>query len=151
MALRFTYQFYPTRHPVITLGGAGRRPKPVLTAGVVGPITARAVEGLLDTGADDTVFPESVATDIGLDLSTAPSGSASGIGGAAVPVRYAEVRLRLSSGADQCEWRAWVAFTPVRHRWALFGFAGFLQFFTATFHGDREEVELTANALLPPP
>ena len=38
-------------------------------------------------------------------------------------------------------------------RWSrprpLIGFAGFLQFFTATFHGDREQVELTVNALYP--
>ena len=40
---------------------------------------------------------------------------------------------------------AWVGFTsaPIRH--PLLGFAGFLQYFTATFHGDREEVELAVN------
>ena len=57
----------------------------------------------------------------------------------------------MALGNDRCEWRAWVGFTPPRWPWALLGFAGFLQFFTATFHGDREEVELTANALLPGP
>jgi hypothetical protein len=31
----------------------------------------------------------------------------------------------------------------------MVGFAGFLQFFTATFHGDREEVELTVNMAYP--
>jgi hypothetical protein len=31
----------------------------------------------------------------------------------------------------------------------LLGFAGFLQFFTATFRGDREEVELAVNVLYP--
>jgi hypothetical protein len=31
----------------------------------------------------------------------------------------------------------------------LYGFAGFLQFFTAKFEGDREEVELTVNSLYP--
>jgi hypothetical protein len=29
------------------------------------------------------------------------------------------------------------------------GFAGFLQYFTATLHGDREQVELAVNALYP--
>jgi hypothetical protein len=42
-----------------------------------------------------------------------------------------------------------VGFTPVRLNRALLGFAGCLQFFTATFHGDREEVELTVNSLYP--
>ena len=36
---------------------------------------------------------------------------------------------------------------PVKLQRPLLGFAGFLQFFTATFHGDREEVELTVNSL----
>jgi hypothetical protein len=31
----------------------------------------------------------------------------------------------------------------------ILGFAGFLQYFTATFIGDREEVELTVNSLYP--
>ena len=151
MTLRFPYKLYPTRRPVIALGGRAVRPKPVLTVGVIGPLSARAVQGLLDTGADDTVVHESVATSIGTDLSAAPMGSATGVGGSVVPVRFAEVTLRLASGYDQCEWRAWVGFTPARLHWALLGFAGFLQFFTATFHGDREEVELTPNALLLPP
>jgi hypothetical protein len=42
-----------------------------------------------------------------------------------------------------------VAFTPVRLWRPILGFAGCLQFFTATFHGDREEVELVINALYP--
>jgi hypothetical protein len=42
-----------------------------------------------------------------------------------------------------------VGFTSCRLRHALLGFAGFLEFFTATFHGDREEVELAVNGLYP--
>jgi hypothetical protein len=122
-----------------------------LSVGVVGPLGTRAVEGLLDTGADDTVFHESVAADVGVDLSAAAAGAGAGVGGTIVPVRMAEVTLRLASGTAVCEWRGWVSFTPVRLHRALFGFAGFLQFFTATFYGDREEVELTTNALLSPP
>lgn len=34
-------------------------------------------------------------------------------------------------------------------RQALLGFGGFLQFFTATFRGDHEEVELAVNSLYP--
>jgi hypothetical protein len=50
---------------------------------------------------------------------------------------------------EQREWPAWVAFTPARLNQPLFGFAGLLQFFTAAFHGDREQVELTINSLYP--
>jgi hypothetical protein len=151
MSLRIPYKLYPRPQPVVALGGRFVRPKPVLTVGVIGPLSGRAIEGLLDTGADDTVFNESIAADIGVDLSVAPTGSAVGVGGGVLPLRYAEVMLRLTSGPDWYEWRGWVGFTSVPLRRALFGFAGFLQFFTATFRGDREEVELEANALLPGP
>jgi hypothetical protein len=63
------------------------------------------------------------------------------------PVRYATVTLRLTDGIERREWTAWVGFTRAPLRRPLLGFAGFLQFFTATFHGDREEVELAVNSL----
>jgi hypothetical protein len=50
---------------------------------------------LLDPGADDTIFPEDVAVAIGLDLSAAPTGSAARAGMNVVPVRYAEISLRI--------------------------------------------------------
>jgi hypothetical protein len=56
--------------------------------------------------------------------------------------------LRLTDGVERREWPAWVGFSPAIQR-SLFGFAGFLQFFTATFHGDYEKVELTTNRLYP--
>lgn len=40
-------------------------------------------------------------------------------------------------------------FTPARLRYPTLGFAGVLQFFTASFRGDRQEVELTVNGLYP--
>jgi len=104
---------------------------------------------LLDTGADDTVFHESWAALIGLDLAGAPMGEFGGaIPGVAV-VRYGRVTLRMASGRERREWSALVGFTSVPLPRGLLGYAGFLQYFTATFHGDREEVELAANALYP--
>jgi hypothetical protein len=108
-----------------------------------------ALTGLVDTGADDTVFPGSVAMLIGLDLSSAPVGSAAGISSANVLLRYAKVTLRLTDGQEMREWPAMVGFTPARIAYPMLGFAGCLQFFTTTFHGDREEVELTVNSLYP--
>jgi hypothetical protein len=66
-----------------------------------------------------------------------------------IPLRYAEIALRLTDGKEQREWRAWVGFTPVRLPIPMIGFAGCLQFFGAHFLGDREEVELTVNSLYP--
>jgi hypothetical protein len=151
MVLKYPYKQFLVSRAVVSLGGRLSRPKPILTVSVVGPLGTRAVEGLLDTGADDTVFNDSVAADIRVNLSAAAVATGAGVGGTVISIRYAEVTLRLATGTATCEWRAWVGFTPVRLHRALFGFAGFLQFFTAAFYGDREEVELTSDALLLPP
>ena len=116
---------------------------------MIGPGGTSVQRGLLDTGADDTVFDEQVAQVIGLDLTQAPTAAASGVGQVASPLRYAEVTLRVVGNGELREWPARVGFTSSPLKRALLGFAGFLQFFTATFHGDREEVELTVYALYP--
>ncbi len=69
------------------------------------------------------------------------------MGGATVPVQYAQVTLRITDGREFREWTAWVGFTTVQLNQSLLGFAGFLQFFGSNFLGDREEVELTVNSL----
>jgi hypothetical protein len=147
--MRFPYQLLKTRQPVFTLGGRSRRPRPVVAITVIGPTGTYVTDGWLDTAADDTVFPETIASVIGVNLGTAALGQAEGVGLAPVTVRFAQVTLRISQGSERREWRAWVGFTSARLRRPLLGFAGFLQFFTAVFHGDREEAELTVNSLYP--
>jgi len=71
------------------------------------------------------------------------------VGGVPLPVRYVQATLRLTDGTEFREWTAWVGFAPVPMLWPLLGFAGFLQFFSASFLGDREEVELNVNSLYP--
>jgi hypothetical protein len=114
---------------------------------VLGPSTSWVLDALLDTGADDTVFPDHVAALIGVDLANAPAGTSAGVGSGSVSVRYARVALRIADNQERREWQAWVGFTSAPLRHPLLGFAGFLQYFTAAFHGDREEVELTVNGL----
>jgi hypothetical protein len=104
---------------------------------------------LLDSGADDTLFPEAVAGQLGIDLTNAPTGTGAGVGVQHLTVRYAQVTLRIADLQGRREWTAWVGFTAGRLRQPLLGYAGFLQFFTATFYGDREEVELTINSTYP--
>lgn len=146
MSLVFPYTPFPTPRPIWTLQGRQSRPRAVIFVAVIGPGGTAVEKGLLDTGADDTVFSELVASDIGIDLSQAPTGGASGVGPmAAVVLRYAEVMLRISDGHEHREWLARVGFTSAPLHRPLLGFAGFLQFFTASFHGDREQVELTVN------
>jgi hypothetical protein len=116
---------------------------------LVGPATTLLQTALLDTGADDTVFPDWVAVYLGIDLTQAPTGNAAGVSGGPTLVRYAEVTLRLADNQERREWKAWVGFTAARLRSPLLGYAGCLQYFTATFFGDREEVELTVNGSYP--
>lgn len=149
MSLRFRYQLFSTPKPVVTLGGRWVRPRPMCHISLIGPATTYVYLAHLDSGADDTVFDEFMASQVGVDLSNAPTGEAAGIGPRPVPLRYAQVALRLTDGVEYREWPAWVGFTPIRLARPLLGFAGCLQFFTSTFHGDREEVELSVNALYP--
>ena len=149
MSMKFPYKSFKLRKAAWTLRGRADRPYPLLTVTVAAPSGGFWVpqQGLLDTGSDDTVFPEGLAAQIGVDLTTTRTGGASGVGGGTAFLRYAEVVLRLSDGREHREWTARVGFTSAPLRRPLFGFAGFLQFFTASFHGDREEVELTINRL----
>jgi hypothetical protein len=147
--MRFAYKPIKTTAPVVPLNGRQERPRPVVSITLVGPTRSKAIDGRLDTDSDDTVFPEHLATYVGVDLSNAPQGTATGVGQVPVPVKYAQVTLRMTDGKEFREWTGWVGFTPVLSKYALLGFAGCLQFFTATFYGDLEEVELAVNRLYP--
>lgn len=149
MSLFFRYTLKPVNHSIVSLGGRWSRPRPLITVSIVGTSNTIAAEGLLDTGSDDTVFPESTALRLGIDLRSAPIGQMRTATLRSYPVRYAQVRLRLTDGVEQREWPALVGFTPAPLNHPLLGFAGFFQFFTATFHGDREQIELTVNGLYP--
>jgi hypothetical protein len=149
MTLRFPYRQLPTRRPNWSLHGRTVRPRPIVTITLVGPGGSFAYPALLDTGADDTVFADQAVAQVGIDLDNAPTGEALGVGAALSVLRYAEVLLRLTDGQEYREWPARVGFVSTPLARPLLGFAGVLQFFTATFHGDREEVELTVNNLYP--
>jgi hypothetical protein len=149
MSLLFSYQPEQYGRPLTTLRGGTVRFRPILPITILGPGGGHALDALADTGADDVVFPERVAAFIGLDLSNAPSGNSSGVNRGTLPVRYAEVGLRLYNPHEQREWRAWVAFTPFPMRHALFGQAGGLEYFEAFFRHWRRELELTVAPTYP--
>lgn len=149
MSLLYRYQLVRASRPIVPLSGRSVRPRPLIPVTVVGPTDSKLVIGILDTGADDTVFEERVALAVGLDLTYAPRGSGTGVGMVHIPVRYAEVTLRIATTNEQREWRAWVGFTTAPLHYPVLGFAGFLQFFDVHSRGAREEMELTVNALYP--
>lgn len=149
MALRYSYRRDRVRLPVPSLAGQYTRPRPVIPVAILGPAATWTLDALVDTGADDCNFPSRVAEFIGLNLTSAPTRSLTGIGPAGYTVRYAAVQLRLSDGVEFREWPAWVAFSDAPSPFPVLGFAGCLQFFTTTFLGDREQVELDPNSLYP--
>jgi hypothetical protein len=149
MSMLFSYAQVKIRRPAHPLGGRMTRPRALIDIAMVGPLDTYVDSGMLDTGADDTVFPESAAALIGVDLTNAPIGEASGVGMVTTPIRYAQVKLRITDGREFCEWPAWVGFTAVPLHRPLLGYAGFLQFFDAFFRGASEEVELFTNHLYP--
>src|SRR5436305_13942895 len=114
MSLVFQYQQESVGRPILALGGRWVRPRPVVPVTLIGPSNSRVRDALLDPGADDTVFPESLAAVIGIDLSHAPRGTGAGVGASKsnVPLRYAQVTLRLESQGERHEWPAWGGFPP---------------------------------------
>jgi hypothetical protein len=116
---------------------------------IIGPIGFHTISGNLDPGSDDTVLPASLASRIGIDLTSAPQGQSGGVGGAPVTYRYATVTLRLSDGYEEFEWTTIVGFFSGTMRWAVLGHAGVLQFFDVQFLGARREVVIAPNASFP--
>ena len=147
MAMRFRYKLISVGHAVVSLGGRWVRSRPIIAVSLTGPGGTYAADGLLDSAADDTVFPEKALAPLGLDLTNAPRGVASGVGMVPLSVRYAQVMIHVTDGKERREWTAWVGFAPPPFKRPLLGFAGFLQFFQADFHGDLEFVELQVNQL----
>jgi hypothetical protein len=92
-----------------------------------------------------------MASLIGLDLRQAEERDL-GIVGRPQPVRckYASVQLRITDGLSETyEWTAVVGFVATRLRYALLGYAGFLQYFDAEFQGADREAILTPNRSFP--
>jgi hypothetical protein len=150
MSIYKQYRLFTINRPSVSLGGRWAKPRPILSVTLIGPGGGTYLDaGLLDTGSDEIIYPLRAATIAGIDLANAPSATVTGVGFGAAQLRYAEVTLRIAGSSELREWRAWVGFTSSPLPRPLLGFAGFLQFFTAQFFGDREEFDLTVNRLYP--
>lgn len=149
MSLRFSYRQEAAPQPVPSLRYSRIRPRPLVIVTVLASGFAEPIRALLDTGADDTMLPDTLADDIGIDLTGAPTRLFSGIGSSGHVVRYAPVRLRLTDSVEYRDWPAVVGFSSLPLTHGILGFAGALQFFDAMFFGQRQEVELTVNASYP--
>ncbi len=136
--------------PLPSLGGSRIRYRPLLSVRVTGPGHSVLRDGFLDTGSDDLVFPETVAQNIGLDLTTAPRLKLSLAGRGIQTGRFAAVSLRITDGLSETyEWSAVAGFVAIPQFKPLLGYACFLQFFDAHFRGADREVTLLPNASFP--
>jgi hypothetical protein len=98
--MHFAYRQERMTNPVLSLGGRFTRPRPTVLLSVIGPAATYPTDALLDSGADETIFPDWIAPLIGIDLTTAPIGETMGFTPGAVPVRLAQVTLRLTDGTE---------------------------------------------------
>jgi hypothetical protein len=149
--VRVPYIVGKARQPQPSLRGGVLRPRPILAVRIAGPNSWVLRDGVLDTGADDTVFPEWVATAVGLDLSQADQRDIGLVGRGPILCRYLPVELRITDGKQETyEWTAVVGFVQQSFLTRpLLGYAGFLQYFDATFRGADCEVVVTQNASFP--
>lgn len=148
--MRFAYQEYEVEASATLPGGVLYRPEVPLD--VIGTSRSRGTLALLDTGADETVIPVSFVPRLGIRLEASATGRARSAGGHDLELRAGRVTFAVTDGHQQCRWTALVSFLEFERpedEVVLLGHAGFLEFFTAVFDGERREVELIANKNLP--
>jgi hypothetical protein len=149
--MTFQFRMIPVGRPAVTLGGLTYRPRPLLSVGITAPGRGgpREFEPLLvDTGADDVIFSASVAARVGIDLRRVPSLRHAGVTGRPFAVQYAEAELTVVAAVDHyVRWRATVGFADISR--PVFGFAGGLQFFHASFDWAAGRFALVPRADLP--
>jgi hypothetical protein len=69
--------------------------------------------------------------------------------GSSFPLRFANVEIEMTASAARCRWSAIVGFSSAPLRYPLFGMAGGLEYFDATFRGEDEMLELSPNGRFP--
>lgn len=147
--MRFSYREYVSQFP----GTADYRLilRPVITVRIVGPKAQARWDALVDTGADETLLPLSVAKLLKVEFLEGTS-EAAGITGDKLTIHYGDVEFEISAGDETTKWRTTVGFVEFGTKdeeMIVLGHGGCLDYFTATFDGERAELELTPNALLP--
>jgi hypothetical protein len=121
--------------------------RPYVPIRVIDPRGSTRLDGLLDTGADETILPRSIAGPLGIGLDDGARGRFRGVGGQVVTVVYGSVELELATQSRRLRWPVTVAFLDGAHG-AILGHAGFLEYFTASFNGERRHVTLRPNTRL---
>jgi len=148
--MKWMYRRYAVDKSRICPSGAVSRPEAkIRVRGRQGETYLRV---LLDTGADHTVLPYSIAADIGADLFEDEADAAKGVGGHEIAIVPGKVELELLDGDESCQWTAVIGFAKfasAADECSIFGHAGCLEHFFATFDGHAQVVELTRRPNFP--
>ena len=149
MIYRYTeYIVEPT--PTIP-DGVIHRPQVFLR--IAGPDSELFMLALVDTGADETIVPLSVAEEIGVELDMAQQSKAGGVTGQHIALIPGSVELEILGEGETYKWTSVISFARFESEedeCAILGHAGALQFFTATFDGERNQGSLVPTSIFPP-
>ncbi len=126
--------------------------RPEVHVRIHGPRGCGDFLALVDTGADNTILPESIAHDLGIILIPGRGPAATGFGGQAIALSFADVELELVHPQGGPRWLGQVYFAAkgASDETLVLGHQGFLDYFTATFSGEDCSLILDANGYLPP-
>ncbi len=126
--------------------------RPVIYARIHAPDRVVDLRCLVDTGADFTLFPRSIADKFVIPVDDSASQPIFGIGGTPLRAAPADTELELTDGVESYRWNTsalFVSFPRPADQQTIFGHKGFLEYFTASFDGERRELELIPNNTLP--
>ena len=145
--MRFLYR------PAITYSPETGTPtlilRPEIPIRVTGPLASVLLRALVDTGADNTVLPQSVADHCGVELVAGQGPGLELFGGQKIVTLFGDVDLELQEGSETIRWQTRVQFFDFpspEDESLVFGHAGFLDFFSATFDGQLGELTLVVNS-----
>jgi hypothetical protein len=121
---------------------------------VIGLSNSAVIFGLLDTGAEATLLDESYIDLFDVHIKAGDQEEFVGVSGRPFLVSFGVIDIELATPGRRtvCRWHARVGFAPrPRGQGAIFGYEGFLQYFSASFHGPRRHVTLIPRVPLPLP
>ncbi len=126
--------------------------RPAIPVDLAGPHGEVDFYGLVDTGSDDTLIPRFLVRELGVTIDDSNRTKVRGIADEIVSIATAEMELRISDGFEFVSWQTKVGVIGEdddESDFVILGHAGCLEFFTATFDGDRRALELFPNAQFP--
>ena len=126
--------------------------RPVIPVDLAGPAGEIDFYGLVDTGSDDTLIPRFLANELGLVIDDAHPTKVKGIGEDELLISTATAELRIADGTEFASWEATVGVIGTNEDeqdFVILGHSGCLEYFTATFDGDRKALELLPTAGFP--